>query len=96
MIRAKTSNLPRTWHITGGCGFLGTNLITRLVGQVGCKIRVVDNLSVGTRDDLSRVCDFVETDKPVQNSDDVERWVGNIRDADFALRAAWLHVCVNE
>jgi UDP-glucose 4-epimerase len=50
------------WLITGGCGFIGTRLIKDLVAEGGHFIRVVDNLSMGTREDLARVCDFVELD----------------------------------
>lgn len=49
------------WLITGGCGFLGTSLIKQLISEGGHKIRVVDNLSVGTRDDLAAVSDFIES-----------------------------------
>jgi len=41
--------------VTGGCGLIGVNLIARLVGHTACKIRVVDNLSVGTREDLEQI-----------------------------------------
>jgi UDP-glucose 4-epimerase len=46
------------WLITGGCGFIGRNLIRRLKGDVDNRILVVDNLSVGTRSDLAQVCQF--------------------------------------
>ncbi len=49
------------WLITGGCGFIGRNLIEQLMEEGGHFIRVVDNLKVGTRDDLSMVCDWRET-----------------------------------
>lgn len=48
------------WLITGGCGFLGTSLIKQLVAEGGHKIRVVDNLSVGSRDDLAVAGGFIE------------------------------------
>lgn len=52
---------PSRWLITGGCGFIGTNLIAHLIKEnPHIKIRVVDNLSVGTREDLARVCNFSE------------------------------------
>lgn len=50
------------WLITGGCGFIGTNLVQRLVAEGGHQIRVIDNLSVGTLEDLGRVCSIVELD----------------------------------
>ena len=54
--------VPKRWLITGGCGFIGTSLIKNLGAENCHLIRIVDNLSVGTREDLSRVCDFVEVD----------------------------------
>jgi UDP-glucose 4-epimerase len=65
-------------------------------------IRIIDNLSVGTREDLSRVCHFTELDpsnlspqssplspqSSVLSPDQVELIVGDILDADLALRAA--------
>jgi UDP-glucose 4-epimerase len=49
------------WLITGGCGFLGTSLIKDLQNEGGHFVRVVDNLSVGSREDLAKVCKFTET-----------------------------------
>ena len=48
------------WLITGGCGFLGSSLIKQLITEGGHKIRVVDNLTVGTRDDLAAAGGFTE------------------------------------
>lgn len=48
------------WLITGGCGFIGRALITRLLSSDECRIRVLDNLSVGTRDDLRSAAGFDE------------------------------------
>jgi UDP-glucose 4-epimerase len=48
------------WLITGGCGFLGTALIRRLLSEEGHSIRVIDNLAVGSRADLAQVCEYVE------------------------------------
>ena len=41
-----------TWLITGGCGFIGRNLVARLLEEEDCEIRVLDNLKVGRREDL--------------------------------------------
>ena len=46
--------------ITGGCGFIGVNLIKALLNRGDARILVVDNLSVGTREDLGRVTEFQE------------------------------------
>lgn len=79
------------WLITGGCGFIGTSLIAALAGAGEMRVRVVDDCSVGTPDDLARVAAFRET-APCDMADviapGVELVRGDIRDADLALAAA--------
>ena len=81
------------WLITGGCGFIGVALLERLVAEGGNTVRVIDNLAVGTRQDLSRVCIFSETDpqylKPlpqINSETGVELVVGDIMDEALALK----------
>lgn len=50
------------WLITGGCGFIGTSLIAKLVEMGGHQIWVIDNLSVGSREDLASVTSFDEVE----------------------------------
>ena len=79
------------WLVTGGCGFIGVALVRSLVDEGEHAVRVVDNLAVGTRGDLSDVCEFVEAspaDVGPMNSAPVELVVGDILDEDLALRAA--------
>jgi UDP-glucose 4-epimerase len=88
------------WLITGGCGFLGISLVTQLVAEGGHRIRVVDNLSVGTRDDLAAVSNVVEIqptelataippqDKKWGDSNAVQLIVGDILDDKLALAVA--------
>ena len=59
-MNTNSSSKPTRWLITGGCGFIGTSLIKNLVSEGGHTIRVLDNLSVGTREELARVCTFTE------------------------------------
>lgn len=74
------------WLITGGCGFLGTSLISRLIKEGGHRIRVIDNLSVGTRDDLKQVCSYVESDGTENwDKDNVQLIVGDILDEKLSL-----------
>ena len=50
--------------VTGGSGFIGSHLCRRLLGE-GHRVRVLDNLSLGRRDNLSDVAgdiDFREAD----------------------------------
>jgi UDP-glucose 4-epimerase len=57
--------------VTGGCGFIGTNLVRRLAAH-RIPLRVLDNLSVGTRANLP---------------DGVDLAVGDIRDPSAVARA---------
>jgi UDP-glucose 4-epimerase len=80
------------WLITGGCGFIGTALIRSLTEEGGHAVRVVDNLSVGTREDLAAAGDFVDVSSdelgPIDSGERVELIAGDITDDDLALRAA--------
>lgn len=83
----------KNWLITGGCGFIGTSLIVHLLQKnQGTKIRVLDNLSVGTREDLAEVSRFVEVDSQHDRTTDpryssVELKVGDIRETETCLGA---------
>lgn len=56
--------------ITGGCGFVGANLIARLRQTSDAKIRVIDNESLGKRDWIEEFdVDFVPGD--IRNADAV-------------------------
>jgi len=43
------------WLVTGGCGFIGRNFIRLLLTRSNDTIRVVDDLSVGTRAELEAI-----------------------------------------
>lgn len=80
----KNLNAKR-WLITGGCGFIGVNLVERILrDEPGAAIRILDNLSVGGREDLAQVCQF--KDVPLSAIDvptnGIELVVGDIRDAE--------------
>ena len=80
------------WLVTGGCGFIGVALVRSLANEDGHAVRVVDNLAVGTREDLRAVCEFVEAFPgdvgPMTSGSPVELVVGDILDEELALRAA--------
>jgi len=83
------------WLITGGCGFIGLNLVKSLIDEACHSIRIVDNLSVGRRRDLADICSYTEFDpnkklSPNHGSEDtpVELIVADILDADLALEFA--------
>lgn len=77
------------WLITGGCGFIGRALISSLASTEKTDIRVFDDLSVGTREDLASVCKYrdIKGTDIVQGPSGVELFVGDIRDHEAATVA---------
>ncbi|MHC4243462.1 MAG: SDR family NAD(P)-dependent oxidoreductase, partial [Planctomycetota bacterium] len=50
--------------VTGGAGFIGSNICKELISQ-GCFVRIVDNLLTGKKSNLSSIIDkvdFIEAD----------------------------------
>jgi len=45
--------------VTGGAGFIGSNICTKLVSQ-GCFVRVIDNLLTGKKSNLAAISDKIE------------------------------------
>ena len=76
------------WIITGGCGFIGTSLIRYLIEAGEHKIRVIDDFSVGTSDDLKRISEYrlVTTDTISKFKNQVEVLQGDIKDTKLAIR----------
>jgi len=64
--------IDQTILITGGCGFIGTNL-AKFLGGYGYRIKVVDNLSTGTKDNL------LSSGYHIADADLV---IGDVRDRD--------------
>jgi UDP-glucose 4-epimerase len=83
------------WLVTGGCGFVGRNLIRRALRDPNAMFRVVDDVSTGTREELHAITDFIELD-PEDTDLDWAQWtrsrvelvVADIRDPRVARRAA--------
>jgi UDP-glucose 4-epimerase len=77
------------WLITGGCGFIGVNLISRLRQTEGHRLRVVDNGAVGTAEDLKAVCEITVTPGARLGAftNSVELVLGDILNEELALRA---------
>ncbi len=83
--------MSEKWLITGGCGFIGRNLIARLRKQPNISIRVLDNLSVGSRKELAEITSFGDIDAaaapPIRDAG-VELAVGDILEPETVLKAA--------
>ncbi|MFH1612432.1 MAG: SDR family oxidoreductase [bacterium] len=73
--------------ITGGAGFIGSNLVSRLVKE-GMKIVVLDNLSTGKIDNLKEVQNKIEFIKgDICNYDDVKK---SVKECDYIFHLAAL------
>jgi UDP-glucose 4-epimerase len=70
-------NKAETLLITGGCGFIGTNLV-KYLSEAGYKITVLDNLSIGNKDTLFSAV----TEHQIK-----DLIIGDIRDRDIAEKA---------
>jgi UDP-glucose 4-epimerase len=95
------------WLVTGGCGFIGRNFIRLLLTRSNDTIRVVDDLSVGTRAELEAIGPVVALDpdmlKPAEAGGAacrIEIVAGDVRDAALARRVvagadAVIHLAAN-
>jgi len=82
---------PQNILITGGCGFIGTNLIKKLIEKNSYSIRVLDNLSVGTENDLGRIGEYRKInpqDDPAFSPNKIELVKGDIRDYKTCLKSS--------
>lgn len=71
--------------VTGGAGFIGSHLVNALLGR-GDKVRVLDNFSTGTRENLQDFKNKIELiTGDLRNPSDLNRAV---RDVDFVFHQA--------
>jgi len=68
--------------VTGGAGFIGSNICKKLVSQ-GCFVRVVDNLLTGKKSNLADIIDKIEFIQADMGDEDVAR--SATKDIDFCL-----------
>ena len=74
--------------ITGGCGFLGTSLVKKLLNLGVTKIRIIDNLSVGSKSDLFQISKFIEVmpENIKGPPTGLELVVGDIQEINLAMK----------
>jgi nucleoside-diphosphate-sugar epimerase len=68
--------------VTGGAGFIGSNICKKLVSQ-GCFIRVVDNLLTGKKSNLAAILDKIEFIEADMGDEKIARTC--MKDIDFCL-----------
>jgi len=73
---------PRTWLVTGAAGFIGSNLVQRLI-ELGQNVKVLDNLTSGYARNINEIIENTGI-KKASNLDFVE---GDIRDINECIRA---------
>lgn len=72
----------RTVLITGGAGFIGSNLAASIIGTPGTRVRIVDNLS---REGVVRNLQWLDTLAEQKN---LEVMIGDVRKPDVMKKAA--------
>ena len=77
----KVSIMER-YLVTGGAGFIGSNICKRLVAE-GCFVRVVDNLLTGRKENLADIIDDIEFLEADMGDEKVARRA--MKDIDFVL-----------
>jgi nucleoside-diphosphate-sugar epimerase len=78
----RENNGMETFLVTGGAGFIGSNICRRLVAE-GCFVRVVDNLLTGRRSNLDGIIDKIDFVEGDMGAEDVARSV--VKDIDVVL-----------
>jgi UDP-glucose 4-epimerase len=67
-----------SYLVTGGAGFIGSHIVDALLAKGG-KVRVLDNLTTGRRENLAHVAGQVElVEGDIRNLDDVKRAVEGV------------------
>jgi len=73
--------------VTGGAGFIGSNLAKRLI-ELGYNVRIIDNLATGKRENIASIAgevDFIEGDIT-----DLETLIKSMEGIDFVFHEAAL------
>lgn len=77
--------------ITGGCGFIGLNLIQQMINRGYCDIRVVDNLTNSNLSDLEKLApvnSVIQSEIPPYGPTGIQFIRGDILDKNLAISAS--------
>ena len=78
------------WVITGGCGFIGSRLVNALLLDGKNNVRVIDNLSVGSENDLQKISKFRKiTTLDASQPQGLELVVGDILDQELISKVCF-------
>ena len=72
--------------VTGGAGFIGSNLVNKLIEQ-GVKVTVLDNLSTGKKENINPKAKFIQCDISKSSTFDL---MYNMKGADVIFHLAAL------
>lgn len=76
------------WLITGGCGFIGVNLVERILrDDNSAYIRVIDNLQSGRKEMLGNVCEYKEVNQMYIEPGAVHLYLEDIKNPFVAMDA---------
>lgn len=73
--------------ITGGCGFVGANLVKYLLEQGNYKIKILDDLSTGCREYIDHILSSLKPKNPMNSINKIELLSGDIRDQEKVEKA---------
>ena len=63
---SKIRKAPKNILVTGGCGFIGSNLVDKLI-NLGYEVIVVDDLSSGKKEFMNSDAKYIFKDFKLQN-----------------------------
>lgn len=81
--------MPQTVVVTGGAGFIGSNIVKELLSR-GDKVRVIDDLSTGRYDNIAHLVEGGEIEFYRGSILDVNLLRAAFREADYVLHQAAL------
>lgn len=74
----------KTFTVTGGAGFIGSNIVLTLLG-LGQKVNLLDDMSTGRQANLDEIAEYVKTNNIP--AEDYKYIAGDIRDLDACKEA---------